>query len=66
MEEVILGLGCLGLLIYWLAMGLPYLIAEQMGYTVDAKEKTTKEWEEENMTNKERVAKWREEQKKSD
>ena len=37
-----------------------------MGYTVDAKEKTTKEWEEENMTNKERVAKWREEQKKSD
>ena len=27
---------------------------------------TTEEWEDENMTNKERVAKWREEQKKND
>jgi hypothetical protein len=32
----------------------------------DARLKPMAKWEEENMTNKERVAKWREEQKKGD
>ena len=57
-------LGFLLLFMFYLAGGLPYWIAERAGYTMDAKVKTTEEWEEENMTNKERVARWREEQKK--
>lgn len=41
-------------------------IVDAMFPNEDARLKPIAKWEEENMTNKERVAKWREEQKKSD
>jgi len=41
-------------------------IVDAMFPNADARLKSTVKWEDENMTNKERVAKWREEQKKND
>ena len=63
MEELI-GFGCIMLFIFYMAASLPWLIADGKGHTdIDAKVKTTEEWKEENMTNKEKVANWREEQR---
>ena len=41
-------------------------IVDAMFPNADARLKSTVKWEDENMTNKERVAKWRQEQKKND
>ena len=46
-KEVILGLGCLFLLMFWLVMASNGLaLSDQGRYAVDTKVKTTKEWEE--------------------
>jgi|GEM_PF-3811437 len=64
----ILGLAFFGLFLYWIWLGVPWAMADYLlgNGNEDARLKSTEQWEEENMTNKERVAKWREEQKKSD
>ena len=65
MQEELIGFVCVFLFIYWMFMGLPWIDYDPKEL-MDSNVKTTEEWEDENMTNKERVAKWREEKKKND
>tara|TARA_B110000444_G_scaffold260684_1_gene308659 strand:- start:218 stop:412 length:195 start_codon:yes stop_codon:yes gene_type:complete len=60
---LILGLPFFLLILFWL-IALP--LFESIFPNEDSRLKPIEKWEEENITNKERVAKWREEQKKSD
>tara|TARA_B100000767_G_C19638669_1_gene481551 strand:- start:344 stop:538 length:195 start_codon:yes stop_codon:yes gene_type:complete len=50
-------------ILFWL-IALPLL--DSIFPNEDARLKPIEKWEEENMTNKEKVAKWREEQKNND